>query len=55
MMIEERNQNQEEDRKKEQVVLIQCQRYIFYLRKNTTKDDRAYLKDALIDKTEEEK
>lgn len=43
------------EKKKEQVVLMQGQRYIFYLRKNTTKEDRAYLKDALIDKTEEEK
>jgi len=53
MLIEERKQR--EERNQEQVVLIRGQRYILYLRKNTTKDERAYLKDAFIDKTEEEK
>ena len=43
------------EKNKEQVTLINSHRYIFYIRKNTTKDDRAYLKDAFIDKTEEDK
>ena len=41
--------------KEDQITLINSHRYIFYIRKNTTKDDRAYLKNELIDKTEEDK